>query len=217
MSAGAAGCSWSAVASGGCGPGLFRSGRMPARRSGCLHACAAASASADFGRWWPRRRLGWRLGRRFRRRPRFRRGWLLRRLLRRRRFVLWRCFGGEHHHHRRRRSGHDRWQHQHKQWWKQRHCHRHRHRQFDLHDFLFGPDQFVHRPGFDVDLDRSGVEQHRRSVEHEHLGQCLVLDRSGLVFWQCFLLDRRRILVRQRVVFDRRGVEFDWRRLQLVG
>lgn len=189
---------------------------MPAYRAGCLHARAVASASADFRRRWPWRRLGWWLGRRFRRRPRFWWWRLLWRLLRRRRFVLRRCFGGEHHNHWWRRSGHDKWQQQHQRW-QQRHHHRHRYRQFDVHHFVVGSDQLVDGSGFDFDFDRSGVEQHRRSVEHQHLGQCLVLHRSGVVLGQCFVVDRGRVLVRQRVVFDRGGVEFDWRRFQLVG
>ena len=162
---------------------LCQCGRVPAARAVRLHARPASPASAGFG--WRRhgRRLGWRFRRR---RLWWRPGlWrrLLRRLLWRRRFVLGRCVGFDHHldfgrQQRDERCG----------------C-RYRHRQFDLDHLVLGPDQFLHRPGFDLDVDRSGVEQHRRGVEHQHVGQRLLIDRRGFVFGQCLVLDRRCLVL----------------------
>lgn len=183
---------------------------MSAAGAGRLYACTAAAFAPDFGRRWPRRRLGWRFRRRLWWRPRLWRWRLLRRLLRRRRFFVRRRFGGQHHHHRRRQQWFERFEqfHQRLQRRIERCCHRYRHRQFDLDDLFLGPVQFVHHIVFgrgDV-FDRSGVEQHRADFQHQQLGQCLVLDRRGIVFGRCFVIDRGGLVFRQRVFLERRGI-----------
>lgn len=177
---------------------------MSADCAGGLYASAAPAASSDFRRRWPRWRV-WRRLRRIWRRPRLWRRWrLLRRVLWRRRIGR-RWVGFDHHHDI--DLGRGRWLERWDQWrfqWRVERCRdRYRHRQF--HDLVFGPDQFVHWPGVDLDVDRSGFFEHGSGVV---LGQCFVLHGCSVhqhgygfeLVGQCQHIDRLGDIVRVVVV-----------------
>ena len=171
------------------GAGVLRRRGVSAYRAGRIHACAASAASPDLGRWWPRRWF-WRRLRRRRIWGRLRWWRLLWWLLRRWRFVFGRrvCI----HHHIDIRLVIGRCEHVFGRFeWIERRRDRYQYRQFD--DLVFGPDQFVDGPGVDIDVYRASFQQHRSGVQHQHIGQCFVVDWRCVIIGQCQFVDRRGV------------------------